>query len=51
MNTFRHLTPRLTTKDILERAEAKARRDRWIAFGIFVGAVAAIVVLSVWRGL
>lgn len=47
---FRNIVPRLTTKELLLRAEARARRDRWIAVCVLVGTLVAFVALVVGIG-
>lgn len=42
MNTYRHLHPRTTAEELLE-CQARARRERQVAFGILVAAVLGIV--------
>lgn len=45
MNTYRNLHPRTTAEELLE-CQARARRERQIAFGILVAAVIGSLVAA-----
>jgi hypothetical protein len=46
MNTFRNLTPRLSTEELIRRTEARERRERCIGACILVGTVLVMMVLA-----
>ncbi len=45
---LRHITPRLSPEELIRRAEARERRESWIAFFMFVGTVVGILVFLIW---